>query len=108
MKIRSGSKNGTGFHALILQLLDHELVRASAKRIDRFILHPRHLHGYNQLLRFLVSPIFMYPERVPAVAHVVALIAVVLNLEVFSLDMIDHVVSVLAGISTLETSILSG
>lgn len=52
--------------------------------------------------------VFVDPERVSAVADVVTLVAVVLDLEVFSLDMIYHVVSVFTGVSTFKASILSG
>jgi len=54
-----------------------------------------------------MPPVFMDPERVSAITDIVTLVAVVLDLEVFSLDMIDHVVSVFTSVSTFKASILS-
>lgn len=52
--------------------------------------------------------VFMNPEGVSAITDIVTLVAVVLDLEVFSLDVINHVVSVFTSVATFKASILSG
>ena len=55
----------------------------------------------------LVAPVLVHAQRVASVAHVVALVAVVLDLEVLSLNVVDDVVPVLAGVAALEARVLA-
>jgi len=55
----------------------------------------------------LVAAVFVHAQRIPPIAHIVALVTVVLDLEVLRLHVIDDVVAVLTGIATLQTRVLA-
>ena len=52
-----------------------------------------------------MSTVLVNTQRVATVAHIVALVTVVLDLEVLGLDVVDHVVTVLAGVAALQTGV---